>query len=70
MDSFNSELDTGVSDHGAFKLDHKQPVKLIFFQNLTIFLTFILGLLFHIIPEKEREEAAGAGNGKMGFTQK
>ena len=33
----------GVSDLGAFKLDHLQTVKLILFQKSSVFLIFILG---------------------------
>ena len=33
-----SEWHTGVSDLGAFKLDHFQPVKLILFQKISTFL--------------------------------
>ena len=37
-DTSKSKRDTGVSDHGAFKLDHLQPVKLILFQKISTFL--------------------------------
>ena len=33
-----SEWDTGVSDPGAFKLNHLQPVKLILFHEISTFL--------------------------------
>ena len=70
-ESLKSEWDTGASVLGAFKLDHLQPVKLILFQNVSTFSTFMLGgLNFLITPEKGRKEAAGAGVGKMGITQK
>ena len=36
-ESPKSEWDTGVSDLGAFKLDHLQPAKLILSQNLSTF---------------------------------
>ena len=42
-DSPKSECDTGVSDFGAFKLDHLQPVELILSQNFSNFPFFILG---------------------------
>ena len=38
-----SESDTEVSDPGAFKLDHLQPVKLILSKIVPTFLIFILG---------------------------
>ena len=69
-DSTKSERDTGVCDPGAFKLDHLLPVKLILPKTFSTFLTFILGLPFRITPERGTEEAAGAGNGKKGFSQK
>ena len=63
MDSSNSELDTGVSDPGAFKLDHLEPDELILFHYFSNFLIFILGRPFLITPERGRKEGEGAGNG-------
>ena len=64
-----SEWDTGVSDLGAFKLDHLQPVRLIFFQNVSTFLPFILGGPISYY-RREKKEGAGAENGENGITQK
>ena len=53
---------------GAFKLDLLQPVKLILFQNMFTFQTFILGLPFLIAPEIRRKERSSkdSGNGENG----
>ena len=59
-DSPKSGWDTGVSDLGAFKLDHLQPFKLILSQNVTTFPTFILG---GSIPYYPRERKAGRSRG-------
>ena len=37
MRKWNSSKDKGVYDHGAFKLDHLQPVNLILYQNVHLF---------------------------------
>ena len=60
-------------DHGAFKLDHLQPVKLISFQNISTFLPFILGgpiSYYPRGPERGKKEGAGAENGKLAITPK
>ena len=54
-DSPKSECDTGVSDLGAFKLDHLQPVKLILFKNISTFLPFILGGPISYYPRERKE---------------
>ena len=59
-DSPKSECDTGVSDLGAFKLDHLQPVKLILFKNISTFLSFILGGPISYYP-RERKEGRSRG---------
>ena len=68
-DSPKSEWDTGISDPGAFKLDYFRHVKMISFQNISTFLTFILGLPFLITPERGGKEAAWAENGGKCITQ-
>ena len=57
--------DTAVSVPGEFKLDQLHIVKLNLLKKISTILIFL-----HITPERGREEAAGAGNEKMGFTQK
>ena len=53
--------DTGVSVLGAFKLDYLQPVKRILSQNVSKFLTFILGLpaSHFLLPQKGESEEKG-----------
>ena len=48
------ENDTGVSDRGAFKLDHLQSVKLILFPKFSNFYIFMLGSPILITPERGR----------------
>ena len=59
--NFKIGLDRGVSVPGPFKLDHLQPIKLILFQKIFNFFTFILGGQF-LLPQR-------ANNGKREFTQ-
>ena len=61
-----SEGDTGVSDLGAFKLDHLQPVELILFQTISTFLPFILGgpISYYPIERKEGRKEQGLKNRK------
>ena len=40
-------------DHGAFKLDHLQPVKLISYQKISASLTFILGSPIIYYPRRQ-----------------
>ena len=54
-ESPQSEWDTGVSDPGAFKLDHLQPVKLILFQRMSTFLPFILGAPISYYPRERKK---------------
>ena len=61
-DSSKSGCDTGVSDPGAFKLDHLQPVQLILFHEISNFLPFILG---SPIPYYPRERKEGRGRGRI-----
>ena len=49
---FNSEWDTGVSVPGAFKLDHLQPAELILSNEISTFLSFILGSPIIYYPER------------------
>ena len=53
-DSSKSEWDPGVPVLGAFKLDHLQPVKLILFQKISIFLPFILGSSISYYPRERK----------------
>ena len=62
-ESPKSEWDTGVSDLGAFKLDHLQPVKLFLFQNISNFLPFML-------EGPISDYSRGAKNGEKGFIPK
>ena len=48
-----SECDTGVSVHGAFKLDLLEPVKLILSLKIFNFLSFIMGGPIPDYPQKE-----------------
>ena len=55
-----------ISDLGAFKLDHSQPAKLILFQKIFPFLSFILGGPIPYYP-RERKGGRGQAQGlKMG----
>ena len=47
--------DTGVSVPGAFKLDHLQPVQLILFLKIPIFLSFLLGGPISYYPRERKE---------------
>ena len=62
QESPKSELDTGVSDLGAFKLDHLQPAKLILFRKCSTFFTQPPIINLFLLPQLE--EGAGAEIGK------
>ena len=59
-DSPKTGRDTGVSVFGAFKLDHLKPVKLLMCQNISRFLTFILGAPISYYP-RERKRGSSMG---------
>ena len=59
-DSPKSEWDTRVSVLGAFKLDHFPTGRLILFQKISTFLTFILGAPISNYP-RERKKGNSRG---------
>ena len=62
-ESPKNRRDTGVSVLWAFKLDHLQPATLIFSQNISIFLPFILGAPISYYC-RERKEGRGRPQGQ------
>ena len=53
-DSSKSEWDPGIPVLGALKSDHLQPVKLILFHKISIFLPFILGSSNSYYPRERK----------------
>ena len=52
---------TGVSDPGAFKLDHLQPVKMILSKKTFHLSTFHTGGSHFLLPQRERKRGSSWG---------